>query len=117
MNKAEMARQLARQTAEQERNLEMQRRRDFQRVFQELESHTQNSGTMVKNQKVQEDSLKSHSGLLTQVKQEISELMKEQQAMRKSQKRLQVIWIITFLTIAIPLSAFLVGWLIYWMFR
>jgi hypothetical protein len=97
MNKAEMARQLARQTTEQERNLEMQRRRDFQRVFQELESLTQDSGTMIKNQKVQEDSLKSHSGLLTQVKQDISELMKEQIAMRKSQKKLQVIWILNFL--------------------
>jgi hypothetical protein len=61
--------------------------------------------------------LKSHSGLLIQVKQEISELMKEQQAMRKSQKRLQVIWIITSLTIAIPLTAFWMAWLIYWMFR
>jgi len=114
MNKAEMARQLARQTAEQDQSLEQQNRLFQQYVFQKLESHSQNSGTILQNQAELMCSLKSHSGSLTQVKQEISELMEAQKAMRKSQKRLQVIWIITFLAVAIPLSAFWVAWLIYW---
>ena len=46
-----------------------------------------------------------------------SEMIKEMMAMRQAQKRIQVIWITTFLMIAVPISAFWVGWLIYWMFR
>jgi hypothetical protein len=49
--------------------MELQRRQDVQRVFQELESLTQNNGTIIKNQKIQEDYLEYHSGLFTQVKQ------------------------------------------------
>jgi len=114
MNKAERARQLTRQTAEQEQSLEQQNNLFRQYLIQKLESHSQANGTILQNQKELEDSLKSLSESLTKVKQENSELMKEQQDMRRSQKRLQVIWIITFLTIAIPLTAFWVAWLIYW---
>lgn len=117
MSKTEMARQLAKQTAEHEKNLEFQSRQDIQKVLQGLASLTQNNGTIIKNQKALEVYLNHHSDLLIKTRQDISDLMKEQQAMRKSQKRLQVIWIITFLTISIPLAAFWVGWLIYWMFR
>lgn len=114
MNKVERARQLAKQTAEQEQCLEKHNRLFQQYIFQKLEFQSQKSGTILKNQEELKDSLKSQMGLLAQVKQEISELMKEQQEMKKAQKRIQAIWIITFLTIAIPILAFWVAWLAYW---
>ena len=117
MSKIEMARQLVRQTAEQERSMEQQRKQELQNINRELASLTQNNGTIIKNQKAIEDCLKYHLDLLIKTRQEISALIKEQKAIRKAQKKIQVIWIITFLTIAIPLLAFWVGWLIYWMFR
>ena len=39
----------------------------------------------------------------------ISILSKQMVAMRKAQKRIQVIWIINFLMIAVPISVFLAG--------
>ena len=66
-----MGRQLIKQTVEQERNLELQRRQDFQRIFQELESHTQNRGTITKNHEAISDYQKYLSGLLIQNKEEI----------------------------------------------
>ena len=114
MNRAEKGRLLTKQIAEHKQNLEQQNRLFQQYVFQKLESHSQESGTILQNQKELKDCQKSHLGLLIQVREEISELMKEQTAMRNSQKRLQIIWIITFLIIAIPLSAFWVGWLVFW---
>jgi len=106
MNKAEMARRLARQMTEHERDMKERNRAIKQDIIQKLESHSQTSGTILNNQKELMDSQLSHLALLTQVKQEISKLMKEQQEMRRSQKRLQVFRIITFLLIAILLSAF-----------
>jgi len=115
MNKAERARLLVKQTVEQEQSLEEQNRLFQQFIVQKLASHSQKSGTILQNQKTLKDSLKSHSGLLTLAREEISELMKEQVAMRKSQKRLQEIWILNFLFVTVPLLAFWVVFLVYWM--
>ena len=117
MNKAEMARKYTRQTVEQERDLEAQRKQDFQRIFQGLGSLAQGNGIITKKQEEIIDYLKYLSALTIKSKEEFSEMIKEMMAMRQAQKRIQVIWITTFLMIAVPISAFWVGWLIYWMFR
>lgn len=117
MNKAEMVRKYTRQTVEQERNLEKERKQDLQRVFQSLESLTQNSGSIIQHQEAFTKYLQYHSGLIIQTKEENSNLIKEMKALRKDQKRIQVIWIINFLMIAVPISAFWVGWLVYWMLQ
>ena len=117
MNRAEKVRQLTKQIAEQEQNLEQQNRLFQQYVFQKLESHTQKSGTILLNQKGLKDCLKSHSGLLTQVREEISDSMKEQTAMRNSQKKLQEIWMLNFLFVTVPLLAFWVVLLAYWVVK
>jgi hypothetical protein len=61
--------------------------------------------------------LEYHSGLIIQTRQENSNLIKEVKAIKMAQKRIRFILTLTILTIAVPLSAFLVSWLIYWIFR
>lgn len=109
-----MARRLVRQMTEHERDMEQRNRAIKQDIIQKLESHSQASGTIMQNQEELKNSLKSHSDLLMQVKQEISKLMKEQLEMRRSQKRLQEIWILNFLFVIVPLLAVWVVLLVYW---
>jgi len=111
-----VTKRLVKQTAKHERDLELPRKQEVQSIFHALGSLTQENGTIIKVQEVIADNQKYLSALAIKSKEEISKLIKEMKAIRKAQKRIQVIWVTTFLLIVVPLSAFLVDRLVYWIF-
>ena len=101
MNKAETARQFTRQTVEQERDLEAQRKKDLQEIKDGIRALMNLSQIMIQNQSKIANYQQRHLPDIILIKKQI----KGMEAMRKAQRRIQVIWIITFLTITIPFSA------------
>lgn len=77
MNKAEMVRKYTRQKVEQERDLEKERKQDFQRIFQGLGSLIQENGTITKNQETISKYQIYLSELIIKNKGEIAGLIKE----------------------------------------
>jgi hypothetical protein len=105
MNKAEMARQFARQTVEQEQNSDRKMETDLSEIINGIKAEMEALTIIMENQQKAGKYLATMLPSLEVRIAQITKLQKIMAMMYKEQKMLQKIWIAIFLVFAIPGAA------------
>src|SRR5690554_5900965 len=110
MNKAEIVRQLAKQTIKQEQDLKIYLKNQVEELKMGMTYISELQITLMKNQDVLHQKLSTISPMDTKV--DLIPMMNELTEMKKQNKKLKRQFLISFLAVQVPLLAVLVAYLV-----